>query len=100
MEIEEEKTVDLVNPWRLCTVTQVEELKSIVRLLPLWAGGIIFSTVYGQMSTMFVLQGNTFDPHIGPYFKIPAASLSIFDTLSVIVWVPFYDRILVPLVRR
>ncbi|XP_078167827.1 protein NRT1/ PTR FAMILY 8.1-like isoform X2 [Carex rostrata] len=100
VETEEEKTVDLVNPWRLCTVTQVEELKSILRLLPLWAGGIIFSTVYGQMSTMFVLQGNTIDPHIGPHFKIPAASLSIFDTLSVIVWVPFYDRILVPLVRR
>ncbi|KAJ4769120.1 Protein NRT1/ PTR FAMILY 8.1 [Rhynchospora pubera] len=100
VETEEDKTVGLVNPWSLCTVTQVEELKSIVRLLPLWAGGIIFSTVYGQMSTMFVLQGNTLDPHIGPHFKIPAASLSIFDTLSVIVWVPFYDRILVPLVRR
>ncbi|KAJ4769121.1 Protein NRT1/ PTR FAMILY 8.1 [Rhynchospora pubera] len=100
VETEEDKTVILVSPWRLCTVTQVEELKSIVRLLPLWAGGIIFSTVYGQMSTMFVLQGNTLDPHIGPHFKIPAASLSIFDTLSVIVWVPFYDRILVPLVRR
>lgn len=88
------------DPWRLCTVTQVEELKSIVRILPVWASGIIFSTVYSQMSTMFVLQGNTLDPHMGPHFKIPAASLSIFDTLSVIVWVPIYDRIIVPLVRR
>ncbi|KAJ4782452.1 Protein NRT1/ PTR FAMILY 5.1 [Rhynchospora pubera] len=52
------------------------------------------------MSTMYVLQGNTLDPHIGPHFKIPAASLSIFDTLSVIIWVPVYDRILVPFVRR
>ncbi|KAJ1691388.1 hypothetical protein LUZ63_015543 [Rhynchospora breviuscula] len=100
VETEEDKTVGLVNPWRLCTVTQVEELKSIVKLLPIWAGGIIFSTVYGQMSTMYVLQGNTLDPHIGPHFKIPAASLSIFDTLSVIIWVPVYDRILVPFVRR
>ncbi|OAY66211.1 Protein NRT1/ PTR FAMILY 8.1 [Ananas comosus] len=88
------------DPWRLCTVTQVEELKSIVRILPVWASGIIFSTVYSQMSTMFVLQGNTLDPHMGPHFKIPAASLSIFDTLSVIVWVPLYDRIIVPLARR
>ncbi|XP_021289389.1 protein NRT1/ PTR FAMILY 8.1-like [Herrania umbratica] len=89
-----------VNPWRLCTVTQVEELKSIIRLLPIWASGIVFSTVYSQMSTMFVLQGNTMDQHMGPHFKIPSASLSLFDTLSVIFWAPVYDRIIVPYVRK
>lgn len=100
IETQEDKSKSEVNPWRLCTVTQVEELKSVVRLLPIWASGIIFSTVYGQMGTMFVLQGDTMDPHMGPHFKIPAASLSIFDTISVIVWVPIYDRIIVPAVRR
>ncbi|KAK1321864.1 Peptide transporter PTR1 [Acorus calamus] len=89
----------LVSPWRLCTVTQVEELKSIVRLLPIWATGIIFATVYGQMSTMFILQGNTMDLKIGS-FKIPSASLSLFDTVAVILWVPVYDRLLVPLARK
>ncbi|KAK1298672.1 Peptide transporter PTR1 [Acorus calamus] len=89
----------LVSPWRLCTVTQVEELKAIVRLLPIWATGIMFATVYGQMSTMFILQGNTMDLNIGS-FKIPSASLSLFDTLAVILWVPFYDRLLVPLTRK
>lgn len=100
VETEEDSVKSNVNPWKLSTVTQVEELKSIVRLLPIWATGIIFSTVYSQMSTMFVLQGNTLDPHMGPSFSIPAASLSIFDTISVIVWVPLYDQILVPVVRR
>lgn len=88
------------NPWQLCTVTQVEELKAIVRLLPVWASGIVFATVYSQMSTMFVLQGNTMDQHIGPHFKIPSASLSLFDTLSVIFWAPVYDKLLVPLARK
>lgn len=91
---------DNPNPWRLCTVTQVEELKSIIRILPIWATGIMFATVYSQMSTMFVLQGNTLDPHMGPHFKIPAASLSIFDTLAVIFWTPIYDLIIVPVFRR
>ncbi|KAG6512659.1 hypothetical protein ZIOFF_030788 [Zingiber officinale] len=100
VETEEDKNKGPVNPWRLCTVTQIEELKSVLRLLPIWASGIIFSTVYSQMSTMFVLQGNTLDPHMGPHFKIPSASLSIFDTISVIVWVPIYDRFLVPFVRK
>ncbi|TVU40103.1 hypothetical protein EJB05_13552, partial [Eragrostis curvula] len=88
------------SPWRLCTVTQVEELKGVVRLLPVWASGIVMAAVYSQMSTMFVLQGNTLDPRLGPTFKIPAASLSIFDTLAVILWAVAYDRVVVPLARR
>lgn len=92
---------DSINPWRLCTVTQVEEFKSILRLLPVWATGIIFATVYGQMSTLFVLQGATMNTHVGnSSFKIPPASLSIFDTVSVIFWVPVYDRLIVPLARK
>ncbi|KAI6671006.1 hypothetical protein NL676_005891 [Syzygium grande] len=90
-----------VNPWRLCTVTQVEELKAIIRLLPVWATVIVFSTVSNQMGTLFVLQGYTMDPHVGKSsFKIPPASLSIFDILSVLFWVPVYDRIIVPVARR
>ncbi|PKA52006.1 Peptide transporter PTR1 [Apostasia shenzhenica] len=100
VETQEEKANTDPDPWRLCSVTQVEELKSVVRLLPVWATGIMFSTVYSQMSTMFVLQGNTLDPHMGPNFEIPAASLSIFDTISVIFWVPIYDQIIVPIVRQ
>lgn len=89
-----------VNAWRLCTVTQVEEFKSIIRLLPIWATGIVFSTVYSQMGTLFVLQGNTMDLHIDNSFEIPSASLSLFDTISVIFWVPIYDRLIVPLARK
>lgn len=88
------------SPWRLCTVTQVQELKAIIRLLPVWALLIVFATVYSQMSTMFVLQGNTMDQHIGPHFEIPSASLSLFDTLSVLFWTPVYDLIIVPYARK
>ncbi|KAL3536491.1 hypothetical protein ACH5RR_004952 [Cinchona calisaya] len=100
VETEADTVKESVDPWRLCTVTQVEELKSILRMLPIWASGIVFSTVYSQMSTMFVLQGNTMDQHIGPNFKIPSASLSLFDTLSVIFWAPVYDQIIIPFARK
>ncbi|KAK4275198.1 hypothetical protein QN277_018324 [Acacia crassicarpa] len=91
---------DTVNPWRLCTVTQVEELKAILRLLPVWATGIILATVYSQMSNYYVLQGETMDTHLGPSFKIPPASLGIFDTLGVLFWVPIYDRVIVPITSK
>ncbi|KAJ6345247.1 hypothetical protein OIU78_008004 [Salix suchowensis] len=101
VETEKDVIKGTINPWNLCTVTQVEELKAIIRLLPVWATGIIFSAVYSQMGNLFVLQGETMDRYIGnSNFKIPSASLSIFDTLSVIFWVPVYDRIIVPVARK
>ncbi|PON79206.1 Proton-dependent oligopeptide transporter [Parasponia andersonii] len=90
---------DFSDPWRLCTVTQVEELKIVVRMFPVWATGIVFSAVYAQMSTMFVEQGTMMDTTIGS-FAIPPASLSTFDVISVIFWVPVYDRIIVPIARK
>ncbi|KAI3744222.1 hypothetical protein L1987_57299 [Smallanthus sonchifolius] len=85
--------------WRLCTVTQVEELKILIRMFPIWATGIVFSAVYAQMSTLFVEQGMAMDTTVGS-FTIPAASLAAFDVISVIFWVPIYDRIIVPLTRK
>ncbi|VAH35524.1 unnamed protein product [Triticum turgidum subsp. durum] len=99
VETAADRTATAPSAWRLCTVTQVEELKSVVRLLPIWASGIVFAAVYGQMNTVFVFQGNTLDKRMGAHFSIPSASLSTFDTLSVIFWVPVYDRLLVPAVR-
>ncbi|KAF9597109.1 hypothetical protein IFM89_015938 [Coptis chinensis] len=93
------KSGDFSNSWRLCTVTQVEELKILIRIIPIWATTIVFFAVYAQMSTMFVEQGLVMDTTIGS-FTIPAASLSSFDVISVIVWVPIYDRVLVPVVRK
>lgn len=85
--------------WRVCTVTQVEEFKILIRMFPIWATGIVFSAVYAQMSTLFVEQGMAMDTTIGS-FTIPAASLAAFDVISVILWVPVYDRIIVPIARK
>ena len=97
--VSEDEIPSLTSKWRLCTVSQVEELKLILGLLPIWATTIIFSAVYAQMSTLFVEQGATMDRSVGSMFEIPAASLTMFDTLSVIIWVPIYDVLLIPIAR-
>ncbi|VFQ94417.1 unnamed protein product [Cuscuta campestris] len=94
------KTWGYSNAWRLCTVTQVEELKILIRMFPIWATVIVFSAVFAQMSTLFVEQGIVMDTSMGSSFNIPAASLSSFEVISVIVWVPLYDAILVPIARK
>ena len=52
------------------------------------------------MGSFFVEQGSVMDRRLGDGWKIPAASLSLFNTLSIIVLIPLYDRGLVPLLRR
>ncbi|XP_059655244.1 protein NRT1/ PTR FAMILY 8.3-like isoform X2 [Cornus florida] len=94
----ESKTGGFCNPWRLCTVTQVEELKILIRMFPVWATGIVFAVVQAQI-TMFVEQGMMMDRTVGS-FTVPAASLSTFDIISVMLWVPVYDRVLVPIARN
>ncbi|KAL6008504.1 hypothetical protein ACLOJK_034016 [Asimina triloba] len=87
------------NPWRLCTVTQVEEVKCILRLLPIWLCTIIYSVVFTQMASLFVEQGVVMKTNISK-FHIPPASMSSFDILSVALFIFFYRHFLNPLVRQ
>ncbi|KAK2459201.1 protein NRT1/ PTR FAMILY 7.1 [Trifolium repens] len=87
------------NPWRLCTVTQVEETKCVLRMLPIWLCTIIYSVVFTQMASLFVEQGDVMNSRIGE-FRLPAASMSIFDICSVLICTVIYRRILVPLAGR
>ena len=79
-------------------MNQVEEVKLLIRMFPIWATVIVFSAVYAQTSTMFVVQGTMMDRSVNS-FTIPAASISTFEVLSVIFWIPIYDRIIIPTVR-
>ncbi|XP_020538542.1 protein NRT1/ PTR FAMILY 7.3 isoform X2 [Jatropha curcas] len=88
-----------MNPWRLCTVTQVEEVKCILRLLPIWLCTILYSVVFTQMASLFVEQGAAMKTTISS-FHIPPASMSSFDIISVAMFIFIYRRVLDPLVAR
>ncbi|XP_042464342.1 protein NRT1/ PTR FAMILY 7.3-like [Zingiber officinale] len=87
------------NPWRLCPITQVEELKCVLRLLPIWMTTIIYSVVFTQMASLFVEQGAVMNNNVGG-FHIPPASMSAFDIASVALFIFFYRRLLAPLISR
>ncbi|XP_074592898.1 protein NRT1/ PTR FAMILY 6.3-like [Curcuma longa] len=90
----------LPSKWRLSPLTNVEEVKIVVRMLPIWATTIMFWTVYAQMTTFSVAQATKMDRRIGSHFQIPPASLTVFFVASILATVPVYDRIIVPLARR
>uniref|UniRef100_A0ACD5WR20 Uncharacterized protein n=1 Tax=Avena sativa TaxID=4498 RepID=A0ACD5WR20_AVESA len=86
-------------PWHLCTVSQVEELKMLLRMAPVWASLLIFFAVTAQMSSTFIEQGLVMDNRVGA-FSVPPAAMSTFDIVSVLVCVPVYDAVMMPLARR
>ncbi|XP_074275325.1 protein NRT1/ PTR FAMILY 8.3-like [Silene latifolia] len=95
----EMKTEDISAPWKLCTITQVEELKILIRLFPIWVTGIVDFAAHAQRSTTFIEQGTVMDRKIGS-FTIPAASLATCAVFSSFVWVPIYEKTIVPLARK
>lgn len=98
-ETVEEKTSSSRNPWRLCSVTQVEEVKCILRLLPIWLCTILYSVVFTQMTSLFVEQGAAMKTTVAG-FHIPPASMSSFDILSVASFIFIYRRIIDPAVSK
>ncbi|KAJ3681876.1 hypothetical protein LUZ60_014449 [Juncus effusus] len=85
--------------WTLSSLTDVEEVKQVVRMLPTWATTIMFWTIYAQVVTFSVSQATRMDRHIGRSFQIPAGSLTVFFVGSILLTVPIYDRLILPVAR-
>lgn len=86
--------------WRLSTVHRVEELKSIIRMMPIWVVGILLVTAASHNHTFAIQQARSMDRHLWHSFEIPAASMSIFTVFSMLLTLAFYDQIFVPVARR
>uniref|UniRef100_A0A5B7BU08 Peptide/nitrate transporter n=1 Tax=Davidia involucrata TaxID=16924 RepID=A0A5B7BU08_DAVIN len=82
-----------------CSISEVEEAKAVLRLVPIWATCLGYAIIFAQSSTLFTEQGVTMDRSTGSSFTIPAASLQSFIGFSIVFFIPIYDRIFVPVAR-
>ncbi|KAK4788399.1 hypothetical protein SAY86_019718 [Trapa natans] len=88
------------SPWRLCTVAQVEQVKSLLSVIPVFACTIVFNTILAQLQTFSVQQGSAMDGHLTSSFSVPPASLQSIPYILLVFLVPLYDRLFVPFARR
>ncbi|KAM6544875.1 hypothetical protein CsatB_025611 [Cannabis sativa] len=88
-----------LSPWQLCSVTNVEETKQMVRMLPILIATFVPSIMLAQVNTLFVKQGTTLQRHIRN-FEIPPASLIGFVTLSMLISVVLYDWYFVKIIQK
>ncbi|WCJ21782.1 Major facilitator superfamily protein [Euphorbia peplus] len=88
------------NPWKLCSIQQIEEVKCLFKVGPIWVSAIICITAIIQQGTFLVSQALKMNRHLGHKFLIPAGSIGTFSMITIGLWLPFYDRILVPALRK
>ncbi|XP_060168878.1 protein NRT1/ PTR FAMILY 2.6-like [Lycium barbarum] len=88
------------NRWRLCTVQQVEDLKSLIKLFPLWASGFLISTQLVIQTSLLILQALKMDRHMGPHFEIPASTMLVFILLFTCIAISIIDRLLYPFLAK
>ncbi|XP_010553272.1 PREDICTED: protein NRT1/ PTR FAMILY 5.7 isoform X2 [Tarenaya hassleriana] len=89
------------SPWRLATVTKVEEVKLIINMIPIWLSTLAFGICAAQTTTFFIKQAIVLDRRIiGHSFIVPPASMLCLTALAMIISVTIYEKILVPMLRR
>lgn len=82
-----------------CTIQQVEEVKIVLKILPIFGCTIMLNCCLAQLSTFSVQQADTMNTNLAG-FKVPAASLPIFPVIFIMLLAPIYDHIIVPFARK
>ncbi|CAN4108211.1 unnamed protein product [Withania somnifera] len=99
-KMQDGNTTKEISRWRLCTVRQVEQVKILISVLPIFACTIIFNTILAQLQTFSVQQGSAMNTKLTKNFHIPPASLQSIPYIILIFLVPLYDTFFVPLARK
>ncbi|KAL1348101.1 hypothetical protein HN51_024084 [Arachis hypogaea] len=85
--------------WLVSTVTEVEEVKMVIKLIPIWSTCILFWTIYSQMNTFTIEQATFMDRKVSS-FVVPSGSLSAFLFITILLFTSLNEKVTVPLARK
>ena len=80
-----EEPKEKLDQWKLCTVTQVEELKCLLRVIPVGIASTCTAAMSAQMNTLFQVQALEMNMQVTQWLTIPAASIHLFSITGSIL---------------
>ncbi|TYH96678.1 hypothetical protein ES332_A12G194400v1 [Gossypium tomentosum] len=88
-----------VSPMLQCTVKQVEEVKVVLKIIPVFMCTIMLNCCLAQLSTFSIQQAATMNTKIGS-LKVPPASLPVFPVIFMMLIAPTYNHVVIPFARK
>ncbi|KAL8118239.1 hypothetical protein AgCh_015959 [Apium graveolens] len=82
-----------------CTVKEVEDVRIVLKILPIFMSTIMLNCCLAQLSTFSVQQAATMNNKIGS-LRVPPASLPVFPVLFIMVLAPMYNHVIIPFARK
>lgn len=90
---------DAPDPWRVCTVTQVEEVKILLRLVPVPACTVMLSVVLTEFLTLSVQQAYTLNTDLAA-LHLPVTCMPVFPCIAIFLVLALYYNTFAPIARR
>ncbi|KAG9138628.1 hypothetical protein Leryth_020468 [Lithospermum erythrorhizon] len=78
------------NKWRVCTVTEVEETKIAIRMVPMWITFILCGVVFSAGNTYFQEQAKNLSTKVGK-IKVPLPILLVGQQLAKAIFCRIYN---------
>lgn len=88
------------NGWKLCSLQQVEQLKCLVAVAPVWVSGIGCFITMDQQNTFGVLQIMQMNRSIGSHFKIPPGWMNLTSMIALSTWIITCEQVYIPQARK
>lgn len=88
------------NDWRLCSTKNVEQLKCVVGIIPVWCSGVGCFMVMDQQTTFGVLQAIQMSRTVGSQFQIPPAWMGMSSMIALAIWILIYEQIFIRYTKK
>ncbi|GMH21951.1 hypothetical protein Nepgr_023794 [Nepenthes gracilis] len=82
-----------------CKSAQVEEVKIVLRMIPIFASTIMLNCCLAQLPTFSIQQAATMNTKIRS-LQVPPASLPVFPVIFIMIFTPVYNHIVLTFARK
>uniref|UniRef100_A0A803LZA2 Uncharacterized protein n=1 Tax=Chenopodium quinoa TaxID=63459 RepID=A0A803LZA2_CHEQI len=86
--------------WSQCTVEEVEDLKKLIKIMPLWSSSIFLSVAVGIIMSFTVLMALVMDRSVTSYYKIPPATFVVVTFVLTAITSSMLDRYILPTYKK